>query len=303
MLLHGGVTAPTTFVDETWTWTLARGWRRESPPNSPGSRGGFGVMADYPQGGVTLLYGSGSSSGDDTWGWNGLDWQLLAPNGPSPRQFVMASWPVLDTVVLVSGSSPSTYHWDGSSWTIKQAATSPPLGFSRHAAAFDGIRVIAFGGNTGPSSGLGTWSYDLLEFSGSATNYGLGCPASGPARLVSQSGALPVVGQAFSISVHPGAGGAVMGGVLSVGVQDRIFGGFRIPVPLDSIGMNSCWIHTEPVLAVPLTGQLSAAISIPSVWCLLDQHIYLQAVLMAPSANPAGVITSDGLDIHIGRGP
>ena len=60
-----------------------------------------------------------------------------------------------------TGSSSSTWEWDGTNWTQKSPATSPPARLWA-AMTYDSARsrMVLFGGD-GPNGLLGdTWTYD-----------------------------------------------------------------------------------------------------------------------------------------------
>lgn len=55
----------------------------------PGTRLGHGLAYNAANG-FLLLFGGFRASGvplDDTWGWDGERWALLADDGPAPRAF------------------------------------------------------------------------------------------------------------------------------------------------------------------------------------------------------------------------
>jgi hypothetical protein len=69
---------------------------------------------------------------------------------PGRRKTAMAWDPVRQRLVLFGGDlggelARDTWEWDGSSWSQKTPASSPPA-LSDHAMAWDGRRIILFGG-------------------------------------------------------------------------------------------------------------------------------------------------------------
>jgi hypothetical protein len=125
----------------------------------------------------TMLFGgqglSTTTLNNDTWQFDGVTWQQLAPaNQPSPRiAAALAYDPTRQRAVLFGGFDVSdlqeTWEWDGTSWAQATPAVSPS---PRSAAAlgFDPIlqRVVLFGGARGATltSLDDTWTWDGVNW-------------------------------------------------------------------------------------------------------------------------------------------
>jgi len=119
----------------------------------------------------------------DTWRWDGSAWTRSSASDsdypPYARNFAaMAYDSARGRVVLFGGHDGThalndTWEWDGSTWTQRRPATSPPAR-SRHAMAYDSARgrVVLFGGNFGPGIS-DTWEWD-------GTNWVQRTPATNP---------------------------------------------------------------------------------------------------------------------------
>lgn len=105
---------------------------------------------------------------DDTWGLDATGWSTLLSGTPERRRLPgMAYDPVRHRVVMFGGYSSSsqgvllndTWEWSGVSWQRATSASVPPARM-RTALAWDGTRVIMFGGSQ-LSGQLGdTWAWD-----------------------------------------------------------------------------------------------------------------------------------------------
>jgi len=123
--------------------------------------------------GVVVLFGGlkkhgprgGTTRSGETWEWDGVDWELVAETGPSPRtEPVMAYDSVRGVVVLFGGEDPytrnDTWEWDGRQW--RQVAETGPFGVGSHAAmVYDVDRrvTILFDGQNRV-----TWAWDGVEW-------------------------------------------------------------------------------------------------------------------------------------------
>lgn len=181
VVLFGGSTLTSPFLsNETWTWD-GRSWTQQHPALSPAPRQDA-AMAYDANNQVVVLFGGQTDPAqaalpqlNDTWVWDGVNWQQRHSAGsPSPRVFAsMAYDGARKLVVLFGGSSGQgqvydggyrdTWTWDGLAWTQVSPATSPPPR-SEAAIAYDeshGVTVL-FGGVSGPqgSSIADTWTWN-----------------------------------------------------------------------------------------------------------------------------------------------
>ena len=125
--------------------------------------------------GQLVIFGGEDGVGeilDDTWALDEVGWSTLAVGAPIPRErAVMTYDPVRHVVVLFGGYSGDdqkilfndTWQWTGSVWTRETPAMVPPAR-ERAAIAWDGARVILFGGSR-MSNRLGdTWAWDGTDW-------------------------------------------------------------------------------------------------------------------------------------------
>ena len=155
-------------------------WTEQSPATSPPGRTLAAIATDQATGDVVVFGGAQGSSAltplDDTWVWNGSDWLQEHPATSPPALFgaSMAYDPATADIVLFGGtggslaaSSDETWVWDGSDWSQRVPATSPPAR-SGGSLAFDEATgsMLLFGGTDGTYGADGavplddTWTWD-----------------------------------------------------------------------------------------------------------------------------------------------
>ncbi len=178
---------PTSTWKLTWTWNGTT-WAEQHPANSPPPPLVRPVMAyDGATQTVVLFYGGGVLLKSphwrvlpETWSWNGTTWaeQHPAQSPPPRRSASMAYDAATHQIVLFGGvdlcevhqrrgcgaSHPSTWTWNGETWTKQHPTQNPP---SRILAqmAYDAAthQVVLFGGfRAGGSVGEldDTWTWD-----------------------------------------------------------------------------------------------------------------------------------------------
>jgi hypothetical protein len=182
VLLFGGTSAGSTLGD-TWLWHHGTGWEPQ-PPSSPNplSRSQSVAAYDPESHGVVMFGGNHFDSAtvppsailDDTWVWNGSDWNLQSPSTHPPARYeaamAVAEQPSFDTVAILFGGVVSgtpaadTWQWDGFDWADVSPATSPPARSNAAMASAETdsgvftLSALLFGGK--PSSiGNDTWRF------------------------------------------------------------------------------------------------------------------------------------------------
>ncbi len=158
---------------------MAADWTQKLPVNSPPARRNHAMAYDAAHGQVVLFGGSVPSSNgsndrvlSDTWTWDGSNWTKRSPaNSPPARAYHSITYDSLHQQVVLFGgttrfgASPfsDTWVWDGTNWTQKSTANSPPARIN-HAMAYDAARgqVVLFGGCCGaPNIDVqDTWIWD-----------------------------------------------------------------------------------------------------------------------------------------------
>ena len=160
------------FLADTWEWD-GNTWSQANPAASPPAREGHAMAYDSLRGRTVLFGGNlGLAFGADTWEWDGNGWTSLgttASTRPSERSgHRLAFDSTRGCTVLFGGygSLPTvnlgdTWEWNGSAWTQRTPAVSPPAR-TLHALAFDSARnrTVLFGGQGGVSLLADTWEWD-----------------------------------------------------------------------------------------------------------------------------------------------
>lgn len=122
ILMFGGRDVP--FVDRNDLWSFKDGtWTQLQPTSSPPGRRSAAMTYDSGRDRVVLFGGVGSVYYDDTWEFDGTDWQQVAVSGPTVRdQAAMAFDPIRARSVMTGGNNPGqggldiTWEFDGQSW-------------------------------------------------------------------------------------------------------------------------------------------------------------------------------------------
>jgi hypothetical protein len=161
-------------VESTWEF---RGVTWSETPNSPLPRSGCSLVYDAANQRTVLFGGRDPSSAlrGETMLWDGIAWSTAAPAvAPVAREgHVMVFDRARARVVLFGGrkQTPSifvpgidneTWEWDGSAWTQRAPAVSPPAR-TFAGAAYDSQRnvTVLYGGELGfLSFYLDTWEWD-----------------------------------------------------------------------------------------------------------------------------------------------
>jgi Galactose oxidase, central domain len=176
VLLFGGATSSTTLGD-TWLWD-GKSWRKLDVLGPP-ARSAAMVAYDSARHVVVLFGGSGPAGigqglyFQDTWTWDGTQWQLQAPaHMPNPR---MRAGMVFDerrgVTVMFGGEGETATHtvatytatwtWDGVDWTLLDTTVTPQ---ARHffGMAYDTARgvTVLFGGSFGGARFNDTWTWN-----------------------------------------------------------------------------------------------------------------------------------------------
>ena len=130
--------------------------------------------------------------------------------------------------------------------------------------------------------------------------FGLGCGVS----LSAGAGERATLGAAFDSQVTGMVSGA--SAFMSVGLSNVTLGGNALPIALDSVGMTGCSLYHDTAIAVfapcTSTGATSAtySIAIPSSTLFVGQKFYQQAWATNATANVAGLVGSNALQMTIG---
>lgn len=139
-----------------------------------------------------------------------------------------------------------------------------------------------------------------------SSSFGLACKTSGNTMPTLTSGtAILTNNWTLSLSNFP----ASMPTILILGAsKDTIFGSIPLPVKLDALGMPSCYQHIDMnfIMTGPTTntgGGGSVSFPVPLNFNLVGQKIYAQMWAPDVFANPAGLVTSNGVEGQFGAYP
>jgi len=174
-VLFGGFNSTDLAPSETWEWDGAN-WHNRVPAAAPPPLAAHTMAYDSVRG-ETILFGGLASPAlplnlsAETWVWNGTNWvQMLTLTTPAPRYIhAMAYDADRARVVLFGGAisavpefSAETWDWDGSTWFMRNPASSPSARFA-HAMVYDTTRhaTVQFGGISGGVQSNETWQWNL----------------------------------------------------------------------------------------------------------------------------------------------
>ncbi|MFT4513694.1 MAG: hypothetical protein ACI89X_002149 [Planctomycetota bacterium] len=224
--------------------------------------------------------------------------------------YAIAHDPIRNRIFLQSGNGQvgsswgsavgHTWQWVGGLWA--QVSGVPPALVS-HAMVFDFSRdtFVIFGGNS--SAGLSDTTYAWVDAGATASyeQYGLGCSGTLPVAPRLEPDPLwntaPVLGGVFLARIDQLAPGQLVVG--AIGVSDQVWNGVPLPFALTAFGMQGCELLAAPDVVESLgvasaTGERIWPTAIPNSLSLSGFEFFQQALAFAPTANPAGVVWSNG---------
>jgi len=154
---------------QTWEYD-GSSWTRRTPVTSPPSRRAGAMTYDASRQRVVLFGGLGGGLGHfaDTWEWDGTNWSNKTPAISPPRRsyHAMAYDSLRQRTVLFGGDDlingagaiyNDTWEWDGTAWSQRTSATSPPIN-DGHNMVYDSARqrtvLFVTGGETWEWNGL-----------------------------------------------------------------------------------------------------------------------------------------------------
>lgn len=170
-------------VNDTWVWNGSN-WTQKFPSLSPPAVESGAMVYDSTQSQIVLFGGSSSHTStcvtfmNQTWVWNGATWTEKFPATPPPARGGHGL--VYDSAhrqVVLFGGMPSqcmtnsfapptvdgdTWVWDGSNWTRKYPANSPPAR-EGPGIVYDSAenQIVLFGGDDGNGNLFGdTWVWN-----------------------------------------------------------------------------------------------------------------------------------------------
>jgi hypothetical protein len=237
-------------------------------------------------------------------------WQQLSNDATFGVSFyAIACDPVRNRVFLQGGDGyvgngtgngvGRTWQWNGLLWS--QVAPAAPT-LSRHAMIFDFARdtFVMFGGRSGQLSDS-TWRWVDTGSPASFAVFGQGCSGSLPATPRLQADTLwntaPVVGGQWFVRLDQCEPSRLVVGV--VGLSNQVCNATSLPLSLAVYGMPGCdlLVSTDAVLTLgtaDASGVVSWITSIPQHSALVGLEIFQQGAVLSPSANPTGIVWTNG---------
>lgn len=298
VVLFGGYANGLGFAGDTWEFD-GIGWQQRAFIG-PSGRYLHGMAYDQVLQ-KTFLFGGKSlgATNGDTWAWDGTSWTQVATTGPSARSsHGMTYDSVRNKTIIFGGTSGGTtnlndtWEWDGSNWTALNITGDLPSARRNHSITFDSLRgrVVLFGGGAEGD----TWELVVPSL---ASTFGNGC--GNPPLTLS-----PVLASPPSLGT---TARAALGNIpsiqafVAVGASRTSFGTSTLPLALDPFGMPGCELLQSMTWWQTLVpGGSFYNLPLPSSSTLLGLRLYVQAWAIAPGANPANAIVSNGLEWVIG---
>ena len=292
---------------QTWEYDGVQ-WVQRAPAVSPSSREGAQIAYDLHRQRV-LLHGGylPFAPFGDTWEYDGVTWTLVA-TGPARHLTPFAYDPLRRRVVQFGdwwNNSAMTTEYGANGWQVANTSASaqvpPPT--AEGGLVCDALRgeCVMFGGTITPSFNFtnATWRYRAVT-PATVAPFGSGCPAAAAPLLAAAPLQVPYVGQPFAVRI---SNAPTPVAIVATGLSRTTWNGAPLPLPLQSLGMPGCNLLVAAdllVSAAPTATGATAAYAIPANPALAGVPLFLQAFVLAPGANPLGLIASAGLECTIG---
>jgi hypothetical protein len=133
--------------------------------------------------------------------------------------------------------------------------------------------------------------------------FGVRCGIPG-LSLLANAGSRPVVGSTQTSTVGNVPLGAPA--AMLVGLSNQMIGGSPLPLSLAPIGLPGCFLYHDAAVSagdpcVPtIPGRAEYSVVVPASHTVVGLKLYLQALSLQASANPAGIIGSNALELTVG---
>lgn len=158
----------------TTIWSLGPGYPQWLPTYPTGGPGWRSYAAGCWDGTRVLVHGGWDGWGPtrDLWAWSGATWTLVddgldVPVQPSRRSHGLAWHPGRAKLVVFGGVGDSGYLAEPWEWSLSGGWVQGPAGpeaRSTPVLAFDGLRIILYGGERGfPNYYRDTWRYVIPQ--------------------------------------------------------------------------------------------------------------------------------------------
>lgn len=153
-------------------------------------------------------------------------------------------------------------------------------------------------GTIGRGYGLVMCFLDKLSVTASYTLYGAGCKGTGPGNGVPAMTATgrPVINQAFNVDLAQARANAAA--LLVLGVSDKMWGAFTLPLDLTPFGAPNCNLLASfdlfGAVAVSASGTATTRFPIPNDATLSGSIFFNQYLVLDAPANALKVVVSNG---------
>lgn len=149
-----------------------------------------------------------------------------------------------------------------------------------------------------------SWGMDNLRVRVATNAPGHVAPYGSSCGPVIQAGGLPAIGRALPVSLSALPSSTTVA-TLGLGASSASLGALPLPMPLDFLGMPRCWLLQDlsliPSYPMALSGASATTnLPIPNDPALRGVQVFTQGIVLAPGANPAGVVLSGGLRLLVG---
>ena len=308
LVLYGGMRnswIPTIASSDTWEYD-GTAWYFVPTATRPGPLELASACFDLATS-RTVLFGGRNPAGlgtltDDTWTYDGVDWQLVNVAGPRPQVRIQAQF-VYDlqrgVCVLFGGRDPSTmavlddlWTFDGVAWRQVLDVTSgiyPPRVEGAMALDRGRHRLVYYGGRTASTAMLDeTW-----EYGANFHTFGSGCAGSnGVPRLGTAQE--PRLGSSYGVTLSNLPASPLA--MLATGISNASWAFGSLPSLLTPFGMPGCRSYTSADLIQVLPVTAGIAIwtwSVPNNPGLVGTPFYQQGVAIDAGINAAGLTVSN----------
>lgn len=266
-------------LGDTWLWDGAQ-WVQAAPQNNPPASDGHAMCYDRLRQRV-VLWGADPSA---VWEWDGVDWSAIPASGPVINEMPGLAFDELrERVLLHGGQSPSstlTWEWDGDAWSRLIVASSRDSFATK----------LAFHAGTGRTVRIG--AAGTGELLGGAT--GTPCQTAVLHELTVDTDR-PGLGSSLTLRVNS---------AIASPLAFFLFGG-DVQTPrllLSQFGLTGCALElqTDGSTSSPVvSGVATHVLSVPNDPRLIGYRFIAQSVVVNPSANPAGLATSNAVVVRV----
>ncbi|MBK9387895.1 MAG: hypothetical protein IPN34_24015 [Planctomycetes bacterium] len=304
VLLFGGMVAGLGLSDQTWQWDGVD-WTQLTPSTRPAPRIKPAMTYDKRRERVVLF--GGNAQLRDVWEWDGSSWIALTPaHQPAVVQVPALTYDDARERVVAFGlgtSSDEHWEWDGIDWRQRTPAQLPTPRIEA-AMAFDEARrcVVMFGGQLSSGGRIYSDTWELRT--GAEAGFleiGAGC-GTPPVQLASEGAARPWIGESFTVAAAPLPSSA-LAALMLYGLSNARWSGLPLPLDLGALGAAGCLLHVSIEANAPMpfaAGSARLVTNVPVAPELLGRTLYQQALLLAPSSNPLGIVLSSARAATIG---